>query len=70
MQLKWKRQQWLGTYWAKTATHKFAIDKIGSAWQLRIWTADRVLVKHFPPPFRTMALAKDAAQTYADQIGA
>lgn len=38
MLLTWKRQDWSGTYYAKSDKHKFAIEKNGSRWHLRMWT--------------------------------
>jgi hypothetical protein len=74
MQFKWKRQQWSGTYWASTDNHKFAIDKIGSTWQLRVWqqptldTPSKLIV--ISDDFPTMKAAKADAQTFADKQGA
>lgn len=69
MSLKYKRQQWSGTYYAKSATHTFAVDKPGATWCLRIWDDNGKLV-HYSDDHRTMALAKGAAQTYSDKLGA
>lgn len=73
MKLTWKRQQWSGTYWAKTAQFKYAVDKPGSRWVLRIWNqaTDDALSKivAYDDDFATMRDAKDHAQQHADQQG-
>jgi hypothetical protein len=63
--LKYKRQAWSGTYYAKSDTHTFAVDKVRSTWQLRIW-GDGGKMIHFSDDHRTMTLAKLTAQHYAD----
>jgi hypothetical protein len=71
VQLKYKRQQWSGVYYASTDTHTFAVDSPnGSAWSLRIWTKQPSVLVKSDFDFRTMADAKRAAQDFADQIGA
>lgn len=66
MSLKYKRQQWSGVYYAKTDTHTFAVDRPGATWCLRIWDSSGKLI-HRSGDHRTMALAKGAAQTFADK---
>jgi hypothetical protein len=74
VKLTWKRQEWFGTYRASTETHKFAVDKIGSKWQLRIWTQQTLdtlpKLVAITDEFPTMTAAKADAQQFADQRGA
>jgi hypothetical protein len=67
VKLTYTRQAWSGTYYARTDTHSFAIDKIANdLWDLRIWTLPtRNLISY--DSARTMHDAKVAAQKFADQ---
>lgn len=73
MKLTWKLQQWSGTYWAKTDTYKYAVDKPGSRWVIRIWNqaTDDALSKlvEYDDDFATMRDAKTYAQQHADKQG-
>lgn len=71
MKLTYKRQAWSGTYYASTDTHRFAVDKPGSTWALRVWTLPTLdtlsqLIMS-DDDFPTMRDAKTAAQTFADK---
>lgn len=71
MKLTYTRQQWSGTYYARTDTHKFAIGTTSNGlWSLRIWTLPTLdalaqLISY--DSARTMHDAKVAAQKFADQ---
>lgn len=71
MKLTWKRQEWFGTYWAKTEKFKYAVDKPGSRWAVRIWTqpTDEALSKmvEYDDDFATMRDAKAYCQAHAEK---
>lgn len=71
MKLTWKRAAWSGIYWAKTEKFKYAVDKPGSRWAIRIWNqpTDGTLSKivECDDDFATMRDAKAYAQTHADK---
>jgi hypothetical protein len=66
VQLKYKRQQWSGTYYASTDTHTVAIDKIGSGWDVRVWTKNPSNIIKYSPGYPNMASAKVFAQSFID----
>jgi hypothetical protein len=71
VKLTWKRAAWSGIYWAKTEQFKYAVDKPGSRWVLRIWTqatADTLSkIVDGDDDFATMRDAKAYAQQHADK---
>jgi hypothetical protein len=74
----WKRQDWTGTYWTRTDTHKYAIEKNGSRWHLRVYTLatpDALATLVFSSyavsdGFNRLVDAKVYAQQFADKQGA